>query len=76
MAGGSPCYGVVVDSVNVKDLLYVPVRSASAAPIDCLKSTVTDSLDVGPAHVLSDAGVLATGANAPPTPACTGWGSE
>jgi hypothetical protein len=28
-----PDYGVVVDSVNVRVLLYVPVRSASVAPM-------------------------------------------
>ena len=41
-------YGFVVDSVNVSVLLYVPVRSGSVAPIDCLSAIVTGSLDVGP----------------------------
>ena len=33
-------YGVVVVRVNVSVLLYVPVRSASVAPIACLNVTV------------------------------------
>ena len=37
-----------MDSVNVSVLLYVPVRSASFAPIVCRKSSVTASLDFGP----------------------------
>ena len=37
----TPLYGFVVDSVNVSVLLYVPVRSGSLAPIDCLKPIVT-----------------------------------
>jgi hypothetical protein len=41
-------YGVVVLSVNVSVLLYVPVRSASAAPIDWRRPTVTASLVTGP----------------------------
>lgn len=41
-------YGVVVESVNVSVLLYAPVRSASLAPIDCLNSSVTPSLLIGP----------------------------
>ena len=41
-AGPRPSvYGVVVDSVNVSVLLYVPVRSASLAPIACLNPSVT-----------------------------------
>ena len=42
-------YGVVVDRVNVSVLLYVPVRSASLAPIACLNLIVTGSLEIGPA---------------------------
>ena len=42
-------YGVVVESVNVSVLAYVPVRSASPAATDCLKSIVTASLETGPA---------------------------
>ena len=49
-------YGVVVLSVNVSVLLYAPVRSASLAPIDCLKSTVRTSLDAGPVHVTTVVG--------------------
>ena len=41
-------YGVVVLSVNVSVLLYVPVRSASLAPITWRNPTVTASLDTGP----------------------------
>ena len=41
-------HGVVVDSVNVSVLQYVPVRSASLAPIGCLNSSVTASLETGP----------------------------
>ena len=41
-------HGVVVDSVNVSVLLYAPVRSASLAPIDCLKPIVATSLLTGP----------------------------
>ena len=33
--------------MNVSVLEYVPVRSASPAPMCCLKLIVTDSLDVG-----------------------------
>ena len=40
-------YGVVVDSVNVSVLEYVPVRSASPAPMCCLKLIVTGSLETG-----------------------------
>jgi hypothetical protein len=40
-------YGVVVDRVNVSVLVYVPVRSASSAPIGCLKPSVTPSFDAG-----------------------------
>ena len=52
-----PLYGFVVESVNVSVLLYVPVRSGSLAPIDCLKPIVTASLEVGPFHVLTVAGI-------------------
>ena len=41
-------YGAVVDSVSVSVLAYVPVRSASLAPMDCLNSIVTASLETGP----------------------------
>ena len=41
-------YGVVVDSVNVSVLLYVPVRRASLAPIAWRNCTVTASLLIGP----------------------------
>ena len=34
--------------MNVSVLLYVPVRSASLAPIACRKPSVTVSLDTGP----------------------------
>ena len=64
-------YGLVVDSVNVSVLLYVPVRSGSLARIDCLKPIVTISLDVGAFHVLIVVGLLEppTAAYVPPTPA-------
>ena len=41
-------YGVVVERVNVSVLLYVPVRSASLAAIDCRNCSVTASLLIGP----------------------------
>jgi len=41
-------YGFVVDNVNVSVLLYVPVRSASFAPMCCLNATATGSLLIGP----------------------------
>ena len=41
-------YGFVVESVNVSVLPYVPVRSASLAPIDCRNCSVTASLLIGP----------------------------
>jgi len=41
-------YGVVVDNVNVRVLLYAPVRSGSVEPIDCLMPIVTASLLAGP----------------------------
>ena len=40
-------YGCVVDRVNVSVLLYVPVRSGSLAPIDCLNSIEVELLDTG-----------------------------
>ena len=43
----SVSYGVVVDNVNVSVLLYVPVRSGSAAPIACLNSSDTGSFEIG-----------------------------
>ena len=48
-----PFYGVVVDSVKVSVLLYVPVRSASLALTGCLKPTLTGSLETGPPYVFS-----------------------
>ena len=42
-------YGAVVASVSVSVFAYCPVRSASAAPMDCLKLTVTASLETGAA---------------------------
>ena len=46
--GPQPATACVVDRVNVSVFAYVPVRSASLAPIDCLKPSVTASLDIGP----------------------------
>ncbi len=43
----APDHGVVVDSVKVRVLLYVPVRSASLAPMSCWNVTATASLDAG-----------------------------
>ena len=40
-------------NVNVRVLLYEPVRRASLAPIACLNVTGTFSLDVGPVQVLT-----------------------
>ena len=64
--------------MNVRVLLYAPVRSASLAAIDCLKLIPTDSLEVGADHVFSVVGfaVPPTGANAVPVPACSACGSE
>jgi hypothetical protein len=42
-------YGVVVDSVNVSVLAYVPVRRASVAPMCWLNAIGTTSLETGPA---------------------------
>src|SRR4051795_534201 len=50
-------YGVVVESVNVSVLLYVPVRRASPEPMACLKATVTGSLLTGPAQVSKGVGL-------------------
>src|SRR6185437_2742818 len=71
-------YGGVVDRVNVSVLLYVPVRSASLAPIVCLKLTCTDSFEVGAVQLLSSVGAALppTGANGPPALACSACGSE
>ena len=46
-----PSHGVVVDSVNVSVLEYVPVRNASFALMCCLNVIVTGSLDTGALHV-------------------------
>ena len=62
-------YGFVVESVNVSVLLYVPVRSGSPAPMDCLKATVTGSLLTGPVQVSK-----AVGLREPPTGAERGAG--
>src|SRR5262245_36079023 len=69
---------MVVDRVNVRVLEYDPVRSASLAPIVCLKLTVTDSLEVGAVQLLSSVGAALppTGANAPPAFACRACGNE
>ena len=45
-------YGLVVDSVNVSVLLYVPERSGSLAPMLCENAICTASLDVGPVQRL------------------------
>src|SRR5689334_20314636 len=66
--------GVVVLSVNVSVLLYEPVRSASLAPMCCLRLTATASLEVGAVQLLSVVGVALTSANAPPALACTALG--
>ena len=57
-----------MDSVNVSVLLYVPVRNASLAAIDCWKPTDTTSLLAGPAYDFNGVGLdePPTGANAPP----------
>src|SRR3954453_10250003 len=44
-------YGVVVLSVKVSALLYVPVRSGSLALTSCENSSVTASLEIGALHV-------------------------
>ena len=48
-------YGVVVESVNVSVLLYVPVRRGSVAPIACLNVIVTGSFETGADVGLDDA---------------------
>ena len=48
-SGAPSPYGVVVESVNVSDLLYAPVRSASVAATGCLNRSVTGSLLTGAA---------------------------
>ena len=50
-------YGVVVESVKVSALLYVPVRSASAALINWLNCSATGSLEIGPGYVSRLSGV-------------------
>src|SRR5262245_55160789 len=40
-------YGFVVESVKVRTFVYAPERSASVAPIDCLKPSGTTSLETG-----------------------------
>src|SRR3954468_6492607 len=79
-----PDHGVVVDSVNVRVLLYAPVRSASLAPIACENVIVTESLDTGALYVSRGVGAEEppTLASAPPVPAalvafaCRADGSE
>ena len=39
---------MVVESVSVSVLPYVPVRRASLAAMDCLNSIATASLETGP----------------------------
>ena len=43
-------HGVVVDNVNVSVFAYVPVLSASPAPMLCLNVIVTVSFETGPVH--------------------------
>ena len=64
-SGARPAsYGLVVLSVNVSVLLYVPVRSGSLAPMACLKPIGTTSLDTGAAYVFSVSGEALIAANA------------
>src|SRR5689334_5888179 len=56
-------YGFVVDSVNVNVREYVPVRSASLAPIGCVNVMFDVACDTGPDQLL---GAIAT---------CSGCGS-
>ena len=56
---GGGAYGVVVESVNVSVLLYVPVRRASVEPIACWNCRDTWSLDAGPVYVSRLSGVAA-----------------
>src|SRR5262245_58069821 len=46
-------YGVVVESVKVSVFEYVPVRSASVAPMCCVNVIVTGSLDTGAEYVFT-----------------------
>ena len=69
---GDP-YGFVVESVNVSVLAYVPVRSGSFAPIDCLKSIVTASLETGAGVASSTVERRAARAR---RPACSGCGQR
>src|SRR5689334_12730953 len=79
-----PPYGWVVDSVNVRVLLYVPVRSASLASTCCWNCRLTGSLETGPWYASRAVGFAdpPTGANAKPSPAgllafaCSADGSE
>jgi hypothetical protein len=59
-------YGVVVDSVNVSVLLYVPVLSPSVALIDCLNPIATGSPAIAAGYVSSSSGLAlpVTGAKA------------
>ena len=52
-----PRYGDVVESVNVRVLLYEPVRNASLTPMCCRNVIATDALETGPIH---DAGTIST----------------
>src|SRR3954447_19058121 len=71
-------YGVVVESVNVSVLAYVPVRSASVELTCCRNVIATGSLDTGLDHVLRTVGAEEppTSAAALPALACSGEGSE
>ena len=46
-----------MESVNVRVLLYEPVRNASLAPMCCRKVIAADALETGPVH---DAGTMST----------------
>src|SRR4051812_39895043 len=50
-SGAAHRYGLVVESVNVSVLLYVPVLSASPEFTRCLNSSATGSLDTGALQV-------------------------
>src|SRR5215470_20192106 len=78
LGGRSVTYGVVVDSVNVSDLAYVPERSASPALMCCWNAIVTASLEVGAVQDFSSVGAAEppTSANEPPALACSVVGSE
>ncbi len=66
----------------MSDLLYVPVRSASDAPIDCRNPRVTGADEAGPVQLASVNGLPASGANAGlgfatvDARICSGCGSE